>query len=141
MADQKPKPIVPEFPKQAETEIKKTASESENFEILEKVAESESKKEEQLIDELAELKLKMSGAAPSAGVSGAVAALDEDIEQKKERIIGNFVRAAQASNFSDGEVTHVMGIAERYIRRDYPDIADEIHDRVIQAREESRDGK
>jgi len=136
MADQKP--IVPEFPKPTETEIKKTAPESGSFEILEKVAESESKKEEQLIDELAELKLKMNRAAVPAGASSAAAALDEGIEQKKERIIGNFVKAAQASNFSDEEVVRVMGIAERYIRREHPDIADEIHDRVIQAREDQR---
>jgi len=131
MADQKPKS--PEFSGQIETEIKKKDAAVENFEVLDRTAESEPDKEGQLIGELAELKLKMANASPASGVSGA-AAQDEEIERKKERIIERYIKEATAAGFSDKKVDEIMNIAETYIKKDHPDIADAIHDRIIEER-------
>lgn len=139
MADQKP--ISPEVPRPAEPGTKKYEKNREGFEMIEKAAETESEKEERLIDELAQLRAKMGSAAQSPGTTGAATALDADIEQRKEKIIANFVKAARAAAFGEEEVGRIMDIAERYIRKEYPDIADAIHDRIIQARDEQNSGK
>lgn len=132
MADQKPILPTPETPVAPKEKIEKSPAESESFASIEKTAEAESKKEEELIDQLADLRAKM--AAQKAVASSQQADLDSDIEERKAKIVDSFVKAARAAGFEDGKVEHIMRIAERYLKKSYPDIADEIHDRIINER-------
>jgi len=132
MADQTPTPMPPEKPKPTEAAVEKPEKEKQGFEVLEKEAELESKREEELIDQLAQLRSKMVNPPVGGVTSNQQVQLDSDIEQRKKKIIENFVKAAAAANFEEKKVEHIMHVAERYIRKDYPDIADEIHDRVTE---------
>jgi hypothetical protein len=134
MSDQKPitpKPEIAPVPKEM---IENAPAEKESAAAIEKRAEAESKKEEELIDQLAQLRAQMAAKQATAAASTKQAQLDSDIEQRKKRIIDGFVKAVRASNFDEKEVAHAMHVAERYIRKDYPDIADEIHDRITNER-------
>ncbi len=123
-------PIPPEAPKPADVGVEKPKAEKENFEAVEKQAEVASAEEEKLVDQLAVLRSKMAATSQQPAAAGQGTALATDIEEKKEKIISNFVAAARAANFDIAKVERIMHIAERYLRKDYPDIADEIHDRI-----------
>ncbi|MCU0652779.1 MAG: hypothetical protein MUD10_00780 [Candidatus Pacebacteria bacterium] len=133
MADTKP--TLPETPEPIVEQSQKTEISSDKYEKIEKEAEAESKQEENLIDELAELRAKVSASKQAAANSGQQTQLDDDIEARKKKIVDSFLKAALAANFAEDKVGHIMHIAERYIKKDYPDIADEIHDRIIDERD------
>jgi tRNA 2-selenouridine synthase SelU len=113
--------------------LEKTEIAAQNYEAIEKIAETESRREEELIDELAQLRAKMSF-APATATPGRPAVLDDDIEARKKKIVDSFVKAALASDFADDKMKHIMSIVERYIKKDHPDIADEVHDRILEAK-------
>lgn len=127
-----------EEPRASEAE---TNAREENFEAIEKKAETESKKEEELIDQLAELQSKMSSGQSSSVATIQQSSLDQNIEQKKKKIIDAFLKSARAANFDAGKVEHIMNIAIRYLKKDYPDITDEIHDRIISEQNGISDNK
>lgn len=129
MADQKP--ITPKKFEQTPQQQENIPLRKESFETLAKQAEAESKIEEDLIQQLNDLKTKIAAAPKTTAVIKQQGRLAADIEAKKERIISKLVNAACAADFSSEAMKRIMNIAEKYIKKDYPDIADEIHDRII----------
>lgn len=129
MADQKS--ITPKKFEQMPQQQENIPLHKESFEALAKQAEAESKIEEDLIQQLNDLKTKIAAAPKTTAVIKQQGKLAADIEAKKERIISKLVNAARAADFSSEAMKRIMNIAEKYIKKDYPDIADEIHDRII----------
>jgi len=56
------------------------------------------------------------------------------IEEKIETIVNNFVKSAAAAEFDEGKVDQIIGKARMYIAKGYPQIADEVHDRILEAK-------
>ncbi|MDD4308703.1 MAG: hypothetical protein PHU53_07870 [Thermoplasmata archaeon] len=105
-----------------------------NHEKIEEQTGAESRQEEELIKDLAKLRTKVAASQPAAAPTGRQTKPDDDIEARKEKIVNSLVKIALAANFAEDKVAHIMCIAEKYIRKDYPDIADEIHDRILEAK-------
>ncbi len=61
-------------------------------------------------------------------------AIQKDIEERMETIVNNFVKSARAANFDDEKVRQIIGKAKMYIAKGYPNIADEVHDRILEER-------
>ncbi len=113
---------------------KKIEGAGKNHEKIEEQAGAESRQEEELIKELAKLRTKVAASQLAAAPAGGQTKPDDDIEARKEKIVNSLVKVALAANFAEDKVAHIMRIAEKYIRKDYPDIADEIHDRILEAK-------
>jgi len=129
MTDQKPK-TAKKFEQESQPQ-ENIHFHKENLKTLEKQVKAESNIEEDLIQQLNDLKTKIAAAPKTTAVIKQQGRLAADIEAKKKRIISKLVNTARAANFGDETVGHIMNIAERYIKKDYPDIADEIHDQII----------
>lgn len=56
------------------------------------------------------------------------------IEERIEIIVNNFVKSAAAAEFDEEKVDQIMDKARMYIAKGYPQIADEVHDRILKAK-------
>ncbi len=60
--------------------------------------------------------------------------IEKDIEEKIEIIVNNFVKSAAAAEFDEEKVGQIMNKARMYVAKGYPQIADEVHDRILEAK-------
>jgi hypothetical protein len=60
--------------------------------------------------------------------------IEKDIEERIEIIVNNFVKSAAAAEFDEEKVDQIIGKARMYIAKGYPQIADEVHDRILKAK-------
>lgn len=60
--------------------------------------------------------------------------IGKNIEERIEIIVNNFVKSAVAAEFDEGKVNQIMDRAKMYIAKGYPQIADEVHDRILEAK-------
>jgi len=60
--------------------------------------------------------------------------IGKNIEERIEIIVNNFVKSAAAAEFDEGKVDQIIGKARMYIAKGYPQIADEVHDRILEAK-------
>jgi hypothetical protein len=123
-------------PKSAETlppqEIETFEKESEGLEIIERKPERVGGDTSKQVETLEKrIKKEFPGAAKEEQKDLAI---KKDIEERMETIIGNFVRSAAAADFNDETVEKILEKARMYIAKGYPNIADEVHDRILEAK-------
>jgi|GEM_PF-4204574 len=107
---------------------------------IEDSADKASEKGVELANELEKLQETIESGKASPEVSKKAEKIEFSIEERKEMICEKLIKAAVASNFDEPEIRHVMHIADVYLKKNHPDIADAIHDRLIEARSEKFSG-
>jgi len=118
----------PETPKNKEIEkLEKEAEFKRENEGLE-VIESRPKTAEALRARVEESSSEVSEEEPDKKI------IEKDIEERIEIIVNNFVKSAAAAEFDEEKVDQIIGKARMYIAKGYPQIADEVHDRILEAK-------
>ena len=113
-------------------EIETFEKESEGLEIIERKPERVGGDTSKQVETLEKrIKKEFPGAAKEEQKDLAI---KKDIEERMETIIGNFVRSAAAADFNDETVEKILEKARMYIAKGYPNIADEVHDRILEAK-------
>lgn len=119
---------LPEMPPVKETEkLKKEAEFERENEGLE-VIEPEAKTAEALRARVEKSFPEASEKEPGKEI------IEKDIEERIEIIVNNFVKSAVAAEFDEERVNQIMDRAKIYIAKGYPQIADEVHDRILEAK-------
>jgi hypothetical protein len=128
MADIKPK-SVEALPAQA---IETFEKKNEGLEIIKQKPEKDGAGTSEQVEMLEKRIKKEFSAVPKEEQKDLT--IKKDIEERMETIIGNFVRSAAAADFDDKTVEKILEKARMYIAKGYPNIADEVHDRILEAK-------
>jgi len=137
MADQM-QPRLPERKTSPEAEMKRFEAENEGLEVIESLPEEIEAKDEKPTESL---KKKLVGEIQKRKEERPEELVKEDVAERIETIVNNFVKSAAAANFDDEKVEKILKKAEMYIAKGYPQIADEVHDRILKERDERISGK
>ena len=59
---------------------------------------------------------------------------EKSIEEKKEIIIERFMKAVRAARDNEDKLEKIVKMSRKYIEKGYPEIADAVHDRILEER-------
>jgi len=124
----------------AEKELERFEAENEGLEVIEQKPE----KDAATGNEAETLRWKIKKDLPNIAEDiKEDLVIQKDVEERIETIVNNFVKSARVANFDDEKVQQIIGKSKMYIAKGYPNIADEVHDRILAERdrwvEESHD--
>lgn len=124
------KPITPETP--TEKELARFEKENEGLEVIESLPEKIEAEAEKPVEHL---KKRIVAEIQERKEKQPEDLIKEDVAERIETIINNFVKSAVAAGLDNEEkVEQIMSKAKMYIAKGYPQIADEVHDRILETR-------